>query len=200
MSVRARSTKREKTLERALDLAKRAGSGASEGDALESLASLEEKAGNIDKALEFYALALKQYAASGEVYASARILERLADEASEQGRKADAAKRYRESLDYYTISGDWLSIKRVKRLLEPLSDWAPAWGYLLDIMSGLRHPMRSDSVSVGRDSPEGAIRNNVSFSSTFVSRRHLNINREGLQVDDLRSLNGTTINGKLFNI
>lgn len=187
-----------RNFERALDLARQTGSGSLEGEALESLASLEEKEGNGDKALELYSKALGRYVPSGAVNASARILERLADEASEQGRKADAAKRYRESLAYYAIAGDWLSMKRVKRLLEPLSAWAPVWGYLLDIRRGLRHPMRSDSISIGRDTLEDGIRNDVSFGSNFVSRRHLNINREGFQADDLRSLNGTTINGTVL--
>ena len=186
-----------KNFESALDLARQTGIRAAEGEALESLASLEETAGHIDKALGFYSQALEKYASSGEVAASARIQERLADEASEQGRKAEAVERYRESLSYYTISGDWLGMKRVRRLLEPFSAWAPAWGYLLDIKTGLRHSLRSNSVSIGRDVPN-EIRNEISFSNNFVSRRHLNIQREGFRADDLRSRNGTTVNGSLL--
>ena len=52
--------------------------------------------------------------------------------------------------------------------------------------------MRGDRVTVGRDTP--GITNDLSFANRFVSRRHLVISRDGFQADDVRSLNGATIN------
>jgi predicted component of type VI protein secretion system len=63
--------------------------------------------------------------------------------------------------------------------------------FLLDMESGQRHPL-ADSVIVGRESPADLV-----FQVPTISKRHFMIRRQeaGYVVEDLRSTNGTYLNG-----
>jgi uncharacterized caspase-like protein len=67
------------------------------------------------------------------------------------------------------------------------------WGFLTDLHNAHVYDLKSDNINIGRNVP--GIQNDISFSSQFVSRRHLIINRAG-HIDDLRTTNGTTINAQ----
>ncbi len=185
----------KKKYDEALGIAKRTVNEAIEALVLESFASLSEQEGHTKEALELYSRAHEKYAAAGEVFASARILERLADHAGETGTYSTALELYRQAHQSYTISGDWLGAARVKRPLELYVRSLLPWGFLIDLKSGKTHEVRGERITVGRDSPEFGVRNDLSLPNRFISRRHLVINHEGFQADDLRSTNGTAVNG-----
>ncbi|HSB80469.1 MAG TPA: FHA domain-containing protein [Candidatus Methylomirabilis sp.] len=182
------------TYEQARRIVERIGSGDGEGLVLESLASLSEQQGRRTEALQYYSLALTRYQEAGEQLSSARVLERLAVN-SEESRDFDrAVQLYQRTLGSYTISGDQLAISRVKKALQRIIPW----GVLTNLKTSETHQLRGERITVGRNSPDAGIYNDISFPDTFVSRRHLVINHDNFQADDLRSRNGTAVNGKLL--
>jgi hypothetical protein len=73
------------------------------------------------------------------------------------------------------------------------------WGYLTDLKTGESHKLAGDSVSVGRAQPgfEELIRNQILLEQKYVSRWQLMVSRS-LNAFDMRSLNGTVINGRFL--
>jgi hypothetical protein len=72
---------------------------------------------------------------------------------------------------------------------------ADAWGYLVDLQTSLVYTLKKDKVEVGGGWAKNAgIKNDISFESKYISRRHLMFH-DNLSVEDLRSTNGTTVNG-----
>lgn len=69
------------------------------------------------------------------------------------------------------------------------------WAQLYNLASGAIYELRGNFASVGRSTP--ALENHVSLLPNVVSRIHLFITREGKAID-MRSLNGTVINGEFL--
>ncbi|MDF0495331.1 FHA domain-containing protein [Bradyrhizobium yuanmingense] len=87
-----------------------------------------------------------------------------------------------------------VSFEGYRRLLE-----AQPWGYWTDLKSGEPHELGGDFVAIGRSEPgfEKLFNREIHLESTFVSRWHLVVSRD-LLAFDMRSLNGTTINGRFL--
>ncbi|QIG52124.1 FHA domain-containing protein [Nordella sp. HKS 07] len=81
-----------------------------------------------------------------------------------------------------------------RRLLE-----AQPWGNWTDLRTGEPHELGGDFIAIGRSQPgfEKLFKSQIYLEPTVVSRWHLVVSR-GLQAFDMRSLNGTTINGRFL--
>jgi tetratricopeptide (TPR) repeat protein len=180
----------QKDVDDAVETANQNGSAGDKALALESEASLHEQSGAKDTE-SLYQQAEDNYRLAGDSPSVARIWEWKATRAEKDKRFDAAVDGYRHALERYRIAGDTIGVERID---EAVRRTVP-WGFLVDLEHARSFPMRGDRVHVGRDSPEGA-QNDISFASRVVSRRHLVVSRtsEGIQVDDERSLNGTTVN------
>jgi len=179
-------------LEQALDTARRAQSAEGEALALEAVASLRERSDGKDAAAPLYEQALAKYRTAGDSLSMARVLEWIATR-EETNREFDrAAEMYQSALDGYRVTGEMIGVTRVEQAITGVAVHREQWGFLVDLKRGSEFRMRGERVTVGRDAPD--ITNDLSLASRFVSRRHLVISHEGFQADDVRSLNGTTIN------
>ena len=67
------------------------------------------------------------------------------------------------------------------------------WGYLSNLSAGTFHQLEGNVVSIGRSTSD--FRNQISLWPRFVSRIHLFISKQLWTAVDMRSLNGTTVNG-----
>jgi hypothetical protein len=78
---------------------------------------------------------------------------------------------------------------RPPRAAQPASATAAAW--LLDIETGARHEVK-DKLMIGREAPADLV-----YQVPTISKRHFVIRRgnEGFTIEDLRSTNGTYLNG-----
>lgn len=78
---------------------------------------------------------------------------------------------------------------RAPRAAQPASATAPAW--MLDIETGARHEVK-DKLMIGREAPADLV-----YQVPTISKRHFVIRRgtEGFTIEDLRSTNGTYLNG-----
>jgi hypothetical protein len=70
------------------------------------------------------------------------------------------------------------------------------WGYLQNLSAGTVHGLRAEVVSIGRSTKD--FQNQISLWPRFVSRIHLYISKNLSRAVDMRSLNGTTINGEFL--
>jgi tetratricopeptide (TPR) repeat protein len=174
-------------LQLALDTAMHATSASDQAIALESLASLREQVEK-DTAMPLYEQALEKYRTVGDSASVARVLEWMAIQEEMRHQYGPAVSKYRDALESYRVAGDTIGVTRVK---EAIGRTEP-WGFLVDLKRSRVFPMRGDRVTVGGG--WGGVKNDVTFASKFVSRRHLVISHEEFQTDDVRSLNGTTVN------
>jgi tetratricopeptide (TPR) repeat protein len=172
-------------LRRALDTATHAQSAGDEALALEAIASLTS---DEDAATPLYEKAIDRYAIVSDAASIARLWEWIATQAEKRQRYGAAASNYHKALESYFIAGDRIGVTRVD---EAIGRTEP-WGFLLDLKRSRVISMRGDQVTIGSD--RGDAQNDVNFTSMFVSRRHLLISRKEFQADDLRSVNGTTVN------
>jgi hypothetical protein len=74
---------------------------------------------------------------------------------------------------------------------------AQPWGYWTDLKTGEPHKLGGDFVAIGRADPsfEKLFQSQIHLESKGVSRWHLIVSKD-LLAFDMRSLNGTTINGR----
>jgi tetratricopeptide (TPR) repeat protein len=165
-----------------------------QGLALEAQASLEARLEHAAEALALYTQAHQKYEEAGDSLAAARVLEWLATRAETLQQFDRAAASYRQALSRYQIAGDGVGTLRSRNAIARVTPW----GYLVNLKSNAVFAMRGDRITIGRDSPDGGIRNELSFANQLVSRRHLVINRDGFQADDVRSRNGTSVNGQTW--
>jgi tetratricopeptide (TPR) repeat protein len=177
---------------RALGTAKGKQSLRDEAIVLESMASLADQSGDTAAAVPLYAQALEKFKLVGDSSAIARILEGTATREEMHHQFDDATNTYREALERYLVSGDMIGSARIKEAIHRTT----SWGFLVDLKRGNTFAMRGDRITLGRDSPEANVRNDLSFTNRFVSRRHLVISQEEFRADDLRSRNGTTVNAQ----
>lgn len=174
----------KRDLQLALDTAMRTTSASDQALAFESMASLSEQ----DAAVPLYEQALEKYKTVGDSASAARVLEWMATQAEMHHQFEPAVGKYREALESYSIAGDTIGVTRVKEAIGRIEPW----GFLVDLKRSRVFPMRGDRVTVGGG--WGGVKNDLTFASKFVSRRHLVISHEEFQTDDVRSLNGTTVN------
>ena len=179
---------------RALGTARDIQSPGDEAVVLESMASLDDQSGDKDAAVPLYGQALDKFKLVGDSPSIARILEWTGTREEMQHQFDEAINSYREALDRYLVSGDAISSTRLEQAIKR----ATPWGFLVDLKRGYAFAMRGDLITVGRDSLEANIQNDLSFTDQFVSRRHLQISHEEFRADDLRSRNGTTVNAQQF--
>lgn len=179
-------------VDEALKAAKEHGTPADKAIALESEASLHEQSGATDTE-SLYQQAYDNYRLAGDSVSVARIWEWKATKAEKHKQFDAAVDEYRNALERYRVAGDTIGVERID---EAIRRTLP-WGFLSDIRRATWFPLRGDRVHVGRDSPEGAA-NDISFAKQLVSRRHLVVSRTsaGIQADDERSRNGTTVNAR----
>jgi tetratricopeptide (TPR) repeat protein len=177
-------------LDQALDTARRMQSAADEALALESLAFLREQLGEQDAAVSLYEQALERYRTVGDSLSIARLWEWMAVREERLHNFERAVSNYQAALESFLTAGETIGATRVKEAILRTS----SWGILVDLKRGYSFSMRGDRVTVGRDSPDFDIRNDINFNNRFVSRRHLVISHDEFRADDQRSTNGTTIN------
>ena len=87
-----------------------------------------------------------------------------------------------------------VSFEGYRRFLE-----AQPWGHWTDLKTGELHELGGDFVAIGRSEPrfEKLFKNQIHLEPGVVSRWHLVVSRD-LLAFDMRSLNGTTINGRFL--
>jgi pSer/pThr/pTyr-binding forkhead associated (FHA) protein len=163
---------------------------AQQGRAHESLASLHEAKGDVATATTENATAIEEYNAVGDFLSVARILEGKANREEEDGQLDLANVDYRQAFKNYQISGDPKGVTRTNQAIERTR----IWGYFVDLKQGKVSETRGNYYKICRDVPEDNIKNDLSFSDTYVSRRHVQIAQEGPRIEDFRSLNGTAVN------
>jgi tetratricopeptide (TPR) repeat protein len=176
--------------QRSYELSRRLGASDAEAQVLEQRASLQEQLGKLPEALRIYGDAQRAYQRAGDHEGSARVLERLATNAEESRDINQADLYYQEALKSYTAADHRLGISRVQSALDRLR----GWGFLVDLHEPRIHRLIDASIDIGRDVPEAGIRNTINLPNILISRHHLFIYQSKV-VEDLRSTNGTTING-----
>jgi hypothetical protein len=66
-----------------------------------------------------------------------------------------------------------------------------AWGYFVDLHTAKIFELKGDKLYIGRST--NTVKNDISFSSRYISRRHMMINKKCV-LKDLGSSNGTGVN------
>lgn len=165
------------------------------GRALESLAKLAEREEKMEKAINLYGQASRAYQDGEDNQSEGRVLERMAVYEDEKENFAEAAKIYKRTFENYRVAGDLAGAARSQKALKSLAPFYSVWGYLLDLHSQQIYNLHGAEVTLGGN--WGSVKNDIGFSDRVVSRRHLSIRRD-LIVEDLRSLNGTSINGEFL--
>jgi tetratricopeptide (TPR) repeat protein len=175
----------------ALEVAKNEQNMGDEALVLESMASRRDQFNEENAAVQLYTQALDEFKIVGDARSVAHLMEWIATRGEEQLQFDSAVDAYRDALERYRIAGDMIGVRRITAAINR----TVPWGFLVDLKRISVFAMRGDRITVGRDSPEDGVRNDFSFTEDrFVSRRHLVISHENFQADDVRSLNGTTVN------
>jgi tetratricopeptide (TPR) repeat protein len=178
----------KRDMEHALETARQRASVGDEALALESLASVHEQFDEMDAAIPLYEQALEKYRAISDSFSIARVLEWKALQQETRGEFDRAASIYQDALEGYRGAGDALGTKRAYGAISRTS----SWGFLVDLKRAKAFPMRGDKFTVGRNVDN--IQNDLNLTNGCVSRRHLVINHDKFQADDVRSRNGTAVN------
>jgi tetratricopeptide (TPR) repeat protein/energy-coupling factor transporter ATP-binding protein EcfA2 len=179
--------------ESAQEIARSVGNREGEGQILESLASMSEQEGDLPKALALFKESLSMYRDVGNQQASGKIFEWLAIQAEKSREFEKAAQLYQSALAGYKDANDLQGYTRMENALKIVNPW----GFLVDLQTTRIHDLRGPKISVGRSIPDAGVQNDISFSNRFISRHHIDIRSDGT-VEDLRSRNGTTVNGRLL--
>jgi tetratricopeptide (TPR) repeat protein len=123
----------------------------------------------------------------------ARVLERRARIAQDQGEGDLAFDLYAAAEATYKLGNDGLGAKRTEDSMATLRP--PPWGYVQDLRTGAiaELPPRLTDVVLGR---QGSF--SLGITETLISREHVVIRDRGQEIADLRSRNGTTLNGLIL--
>lgn len=180
----------QRDADEALKAAKERGTPADKALALESEASLHERAGAADTE-SLYQQAEDNYRAAGNSLSVGRIQEWKATTAEKDKQFSAAVGQYQHARDRYRIAGDTIGADRIE---EAIRRTAP-WGFLTDLRRGMLFPLRGGRVMIGGDWSDD-LQNDIGFHKQVVSRRHLviSLSNDGIHADDERSTNGTTVN------
>jgi hypothetical protein len=143
-------------------------------------------------------LAVAAARALWDVRDAAKRAEQLGQELMTSGQAELAAIAFARSRRLYRSGLDRLSEARAASLQRVAETVAAPWGFLEDLRTSAVRELHGDVVRIGRDVPEGGLFNDISFPDQRISRRHLEIRRKGLYVEDLRTTNGTTLNAKFL--
>lgn len=163
------------------------------GRVFEKFAALSIKQGDRQRAIESYNQARKAYQEAKDPQSEGRMLEQLGVIEEVQGNTDKARETYDTALFMYRHADDQAGISRVLNSLNSITNW----GFLLDLVTSEVRALKGNEIRIGRNVEMQEVLNDISFSSRLVSRRHLVIRRD-LSVEDLRSRNGTSINGKVL--
>lgn len=193
-SLKGNVDQAKRSYEQAREIAKNTGNRDAEGAILESLASMSEQNNHLAEAHQLYNESLKTYLEVGNSQASGRVMEWLAIRAEELRDLQKADEFYQRALISYSEANDRLGKLRLEKAL---TKRIKAWGFLVDLQTTQIYDLRGPKISVGRSISEQGIHNDISFSNRLISRRHIDIQQDGT-LEDLRSRNGTTINGRLL--
>ena len=193
-SLKRDFTQAKRSYEQARGIARNAGNREAEGVILESLASISEQENDLAEAHRLYDESLKLYREVGNQQASGRIMEWLAIRAEESRDFQKADQFYQSALISYTEANDRLGRLRLEKAL---TKRVKPWGFLVDLQTARVYNLRGPKISVGRSIPEAGVQNDISLSNKLISRHHIDIRSDGT-VEDLRSRNGTTVNGRLL--
>lgn len=178
----------------ALQLSRDIGDPASEAGVLERLASATGKQGT-GQSRELFEESRKLYEQVGDLQGAGRVLEHAAAYAEQRDELKEAEQLYQSGERVYERAGDEFARSRVRTALERVGARLRPWGYLLDLQRGNLHELKGEDVRVGRNLPDMDVINDIDFQDRFVSRHHFEI-RRNLSIEDLRSTNGTTVNGR----
>jgi hypothetical protein len=160
---------------------------------LEKFAALNIKQEDREHASAFYNQARKAYQDAKDPQSEGRMLEQLAVIEEVQGNTNKARTTYELALFMYGHADDQAGISRVRNSLNGITNW----GFLLDLVTSEVRALKGNEIRIGRNVNMQEVLNDISFSNKPISRRHLIIRRD-LSVEDLRSRNGTSINGKML--
>jgi len=161
----------------------------------EHIAYLHEFTKGIDNSVEDYLLSQKYFANSEDQLGHGRVSERLALHFEEIEQLNKALRQYQKSSESYNIAGDLLGKIRINQKIKYLRSLNQPWGYLVRLDTNDLFELKQSSIEIGRDVPAEGLKNDVSFADRTISRQHLLIDKENYAAKDLRSLNGTCVNG-----
>ncbi|HYE55711.1 MAG TPA: FHA domain-containing protein [Chitinophagaceae bacterium] len=179
-----------------------------QGQVFEAIGSLWEEQENYEKAKELYEVALTSYKSSASYQQFAQLAEHLAgliesyDTIPHEAGFSNVSYYYAQALDHYKTLKDRIGTKRVQHALDRLelaskSD-RTTYIWLTNLLTGEVHKLglkRDKTVFIGRNTD--TIQNDLGIQMSFVSRRHISINSNYV-IEDLQSLNGTTLNANLL--
>jgi tetratricopeptide (TPR) repeat protein len=173
----------------ALEIAQASHDFQAEGRVLEKFAAIQLKQGNREHAIQYYMRAQKAYQKAQDPQSEARVLEQVAINKETQGNFIESRTKYNAALSKYRSADDQIGISRVLSAL--------SWGFLLDLTTAEIYLLKGNEIKIGRNVATQDVLNDISFSNRLVSRRHLVIRRD-LSLEDLRSRNGTSVNGAML--
>jgi hypothetical protein len=198
-------TEAESFLLQALEKAERIDNSSLHGRAHEKLGILYQIQTDKDssdykpRTIEHYTQALDSFRQSKDYYLSGKVLEQLANIVDDPEKKQEYLKEAETS---YLLSSDFMEVLRVKKTISRIDSDKP-WCYLLDLRNNQSFPITGVDALIGRATD--SITTKLSFKNRRVSRRHLFF-KSDYTMEDLRSLNGTTLNtipipyGKSYNL
>jgi tetratricopeptide (TPR) repeat protein len=203
-------------LDATLQLTKEKNDLALEGKVYENYASFYEDKEDDHQSVLNYEKALSIYRSISDFPQIGRLAEHMGgyneqkydsviDEGYREDKKEDiimdSYNFYQEALSSYELIRETFGIKRVQRSMERVRKFAHSWGYLTDLLTGTIHTLKGKAnIRIGRDVYDEEtgtyqLKNEIGFpaASKFISRRHASITPD-LVIEDMQSLNGTTVN------
>ncbi|MEM7574986.1 MAG: FHA domain-containing protein [Bacteroidota bacterium] len=152
----------------------------------------------------FYQNAIVNYQEVEDHVSIARVYENIGFFQRKQGNFVSAKEIYDAARSHLLITGEFIALNNINRLIEDLeqnireSQLNVPWGYLRNILNNVIYPLEgAKPIQVGRDASYMHA-NNISFPYMTISRRHAVLNYDGKTLEDMKSLNGTTINGAVL--
>jgi len=213
----------EENMRVALDLSQKLNSPESEGKVYEAFGSLERERYNVaiynrktygikeavepkvylDGAINYYKKAGSEYEKAKSYFNYARMIQYLGYIEEEEDRYDTALDYYRESkkilAPYGEVFGINMMIQRLTKMNENrLKGDEKPWGYIMNLISKEIHELTGIApIEIGRNT-NFMKSNKIPLSSQFISRKHLKINNMDHTIEDQRSRNGTTVNGRIL--
>lgn len=134
----------------------------------------------------------------------ARVLESLGLEQMANRNYALAEEYFQQAKSNLLAAGQFILADKIDLQLEQLNEQIVLetldvpWGYLKNLRTNKINKLdEEDPVLIGRNT-QSHTSNTIDFQVQIISRRHLSIRRKGLALEDLRSLNGTTLNSAVL--
>lgn len=154
--------------------------------------------------LNFYEKAIENYQEIEDHISIARTYENIGFIEKKRKNYSSAKQYYNHARSHLLIAGEFNGLNNVDRLIDDLqkkiqqSRLNVPWGFLRNILNNDIHPLEGSlPIRVGRNA-ESMEANKIDFPHMTVSRRHAVLNYTGKTLEDLRSRNGTTVNGNVL--